>query len=295
MTTFGLPEPDIDFNEYLEERNRLICEELELAPPREDAETAWSKFNSDQLHAAQSIVNAVRVNKFNAGQLFFLDGPGGIGRTFVQNTVMGILRSKATIVLAVASSDIAATLLDGGQTAHARFKILLDSNRNSVCKIEKSTFLAGLIKQTKLIFWDESPMQCKYDMMAVSRTISDLCDVDESIEFGGKVVCFCGDFRQCTPVCPGAKRGTIVSMNLKATPFWGETEVLRLTINMRLQDPSLSAEGKAAAAEFADEVLAIGNGVTIKNPTADEKGGKAPWRHGFIESNEQLETGKTSL
>lgn len=293
LTTFGLPEADIDFNEYLEERNRLIREELELAPPREDAETAWSKLNSDQLHAAQSIVDAVRVNEFNTGQLFFLDGPGGTGKTFVQNTVMGILRSEGLIVLAVASSGIAATLLEGGQTAHARFKIPLDSTRDSVCKIEKGTFLAGLIKQSKLIFWDESPMQRKYDMMAVSRTISDLCDADESIPFGGKVVCFCGDFRQCTPVCPGAKRGIIVNMNLKATPFWVEVEVLRLTINMRLQDPSLSAEGKAAAAEFADEVLAIGNGVTVENPTADEKGGKAPWRHGFIESNDQLDLIKT--
>ena len=47
------------------------------------------------------------------------------------------------------------------------------------------------------------------------------------------------------------------------------------------------------AAEFSDEVLAIGNGTTVESPTADELGGKAPWKHGYIHNIEQLNFIKT--
>jgi type II secretory pathway predicted ATPase ExeA len=57
------------------------------------------------------------------GGLFFLDGPGGTGKTFVQNTCLAELRSRNLIALAVATTGIAATLLSGGTTAHSRFKI----------------------------------------------------------------------------------------------------------------------------------------------------------------------------
>ena len=292
MSAFGLPDPTIDFNQYVAEKNRLLREELALAGPPEEADGEWAKLNTDQLRAAESIVNAVRENEHGLAQLFFLDGPGGTGKTFVQNTVMAKLRSEGFIVLAVASSGIAATLLDGGQTAHARFKIPLDSDSQSLCDIGKNTDRAELIKQAKLIFWDESPIQRKWDMMAVSRTISDLLGAPEDLPFGGKVVCFCGDFRQTLPVCPGKGRGAIVGSCLQRTPFWPEVEILRLTINMRLQDPSLSEEGRRDAAQFAQEVLDIGNGITTFLPEGDDKG-RAPWGHGFIEANSQLGLVKT--
>ena len=175
MAAYGLPEPTIDFSDFVAEKNRLIREELELAPATEFAEAEWDKLNDDQRLAADTIVNAVQDNEFELGELFFLDGPGGTGKTFVQNTVMAKLRSQGHIVLAVASSGIAATLLDGGQTAHARFKIPLDTDSQSTCNIKAGTDRSALIRAAKLIFWDEAPMQRKYDMLAVSRTLSDFC------------------------------------------------------------------------------------------------------------------------
>ena len=152
MAAYGLPELTIDFSEFVGERNRLIREKLNLAPAAEKADAEWNKLNRDQRHAAETIVNAVEDNEFDLGDIFFLDGPGGTGKTFVQNTVMGSLRSQQKIVLAVASSGIAATLLDGGQTAHARFKIPLNSDNQSICDINKGTDRAALMKKTKLIF-----------------------------------------------------------------------------------------------------------------------------------------------
>ena len=293
LTTFDLFEFDIDFNKYLEERNWLIRKKLKLTSFRENVETAWNKLNSNQLHAVQSILNVVRVNEFNTNQFFFLDDLEGTNKIFVQNIVMNILRFEITIVLIVAFFDIVATLLEKDQIAHVRFKIFLNFNRDSVCKIEKNTFLIDLIKRTKLIFWNEFLMQRKYDIITVNRTISDLCDVNEFISFDNKISCFCEDFKQCTLVCSNINKKIIVNMNLKTTLFWIEIEILRLIINMRLQNLFLNIENKIVAVEFANEILIIDNNVTIENPTADEKRNKMLWRHKFIENNEQLNFIKT--
>ena len=292
MTAYGLPEPTIDFNDLQVEKNRLIREAMELAPTAEFAEAEWAKLNDDQRLAADTIVNALRHNEFNVGELFFLDGPGGTGKTFVQNTVMAKLRSQGHIVLAVASSGIAATLLDGGQTAHARFKIPLDSDSQSTCNIEGGTDLSALIKAAKVIFWDEAPMQRKYDMLAVSRTLSDFCHVEDTVPFGGKVVIFCGDFRQTLPVCPNKPRGTIVACCLQHAIFWKDTQILRLTINMRLRDPRLTEQGRRDAAQFAAEVLEVGNATTTLIPSGS-KDGWVPWSRGFIKDNTQAGIVKT--
>ncbi|XP_044596944.1 uncharacterized protein LOC123273568, partial [Cotesia glomerata] len=53
------------------------------------------------------------------GGLFFLDASGGTGKTFVISLILAEIRSNNGIALAVASSGIAASLLDGGRTAHS--------------------------------------------------------------------------------------------------------------------------------------------------------------------------------
>lgn len=135
--------------------------------------------------------------------MFFLNSPGGIGKIFVQDTIMGKLRQGDDIVLAVVFSGIVAKLLDKSSIAHSQFKIPLDTINENTYNIKKEIDYAKFIKQAKLIFLDEAPMQCKHDFTAVSHTRSDLCNVSEDILFGGNVVCFCGNFRQTLPVVPG--------------------------------------------------------------------------------------------
>ncbi|GJW25506.1 putative PIF1 DNA helicase/replication protein A1-like protein [Tanacetum coccineum] len=55
--------------------------------------------------------------------MFFVYGYGGIGKTYLYKTMSAALRSKGEIVLNVASSGIAALLLEGGRMAHSRFVI----------------------------------------------------------------------------------------------------------------------------------------------------------------------------
>src|SRR5256885_9466971 len=89
-----------------------------------------AKKNSGQKNVFDTIVESIEKS---VGKVFFIDGPGGTGKTFVYNSLLAYVRSKGDIALAVASSGIAALLLDGGRTAHSRFKIPLVINSGSTC------------------------------------------------------------------------------------------------------------------------------------------------------------------
>lgn len=69
----------------------------------------------------------------------------------------------------------------------------------------------------ELVFWDEAPMQSKYDVEAVNRLFQELFDNESP--FGGKVFCFCGDFRQTLPVVPGATPEELLTPASKKRPF----------------------------------------------------------------------------
>ena len=72
-----------------------------------------------------------------SGEIFFLHGAGGTGKTFLYNTLCYHLRSQDKIVLCVASSGIDSLLLQGGCTAHSCFKIPIPFYESSVCNILK--------------------------------------------------------------------------------------------------------------------------------------------------------------
>jgi ATP-dependent DNA helicase PIF1 len=134
------------------------------------------------------------------GGVYFLDGYGGTGKTFTINLTLAQARANGHIAIAVASSGIAAVLLDGGTTAHSRFKIPIEIHAESTCNIPAQGHLAELIREAKLVFWDEAPMQHRHCMEAVDRTFRDIRN--DPRPFGGVVFCFCGDFRQILQAVP---------------------------------------------------------------------------------------------
>ena len=135
-------------------------------------------------------INAVYPNVPNC---FFIDGLGGAGKTFLYNTVLSSIRAENEIALAVASSGIAALLLEGGRTAHSRLKIPVNGiNELSTCNSKKQSNEEELIKVAQIIIWDKAPMQHKFTFEAVDRTLRDLTQVDKP--FSGKVLVMGGDF-----------------------------------------------------------------------------------------------------
>ncbi|XP_045453744.1 uncharacterized protein LOC123663048 [Melitaea cinxia] len=97
------------------------------------------RLNPEQKIVYDQILSSVNSNE---GKMFFLDAPGGTGKTFIINLLLAKVRSDRKIALAVASSGIAATLLKGGRTAHSTFKLPLkicSDDVSSVCNISKQS------------------------------------------------------------------------------------------------------------------------------------------------------------
>ena len=79
-------------------------------------------------------------------QVFFVDGPGETGKTFLYRALMTTLRNRGKIVLTTVSSGIAATLLLGGRTAHFRFNLPFDVQPNFICNIKNKMILQSLLE-----------------------------------------------------------------------------------------------------------------------------------------------------
>jgi ATP-dependent DNA helicase PIF1 len=112
--------------------------------------------------------------------------------------ILAYFRSQSQVVIAVASSGIASLLLPGGRTAHSKFKIPIKLSQTFNCNINVQSDDANLIREAKLILWDEAPMMQRHAFEAVDRALRDITKVNEP--FGGKKIVFGGDFRQILPV-----------------------------------------------------------------------------------------------
>ncbi|XP_027171842.1 uncharacterized protein LOC113771461 [Coffea eugenioides] len=195
-----------------------------------------SRLNIEQQHAYDLILQSV----FSPiGQSFFVDGPGGTGKTFLYRSLLATLRSQGHIAIAVATSGVAASILPGGRTAHSRFKMPLDFSRNKTCQISKQGSVARLLFQSRLILWDEASMAKREIVEAFDGLLRDIMDCD--LPFGGKVVVFGGDFRQTLPVIKQATKQTLIESSLPNSPLWPKLQKLHLTQNMRaILDPAFS-------------------------------------------------------
>jgi ATP-dependent DNA helicase PIF1 len=218
------------------------------------------KLNYDQSTAFNEILGVV---DDGVGHMFFVDGYGGTGKTFLWKTISYKLRSEGKIVLNVASSGIASILLPGGRTAHSQFSLPLVLAKESCCKIETKSKKAQLLRATSLIIWDEAPMINKYAFEAVNRCLKDIMkEIDAEngdLLFGGKTIVFGGDFRQILPVVPKGSRADIVHATINSSFLWRSCKVLKLTKNMRLQYSS-DCPNSESLALFAKWILDIGDG-----------------------------------
>ncbi|XP_028092146.1 uncharacterized protein LOC114292392 [Camellia sinensis] len=258
ISEYNLPEMtmNLDDNSTVP---KVIQDELVIVTPREDLNSI-ATLNSDQHLAFNSIMEAVECN---TGAIFFVDGPGGTGKTYLYRALLASVRSQGRIAIATATFGIAATLLPGGRTAHSRFKISLNLEASSVCSITKQSDLAELIRRETVILWDEATMTNRYAFEALNRTLIHITGVD--YPFGGKIMVFGGDFRQVLPVVPKGTKAETIAASIVKSPLWSHIQILRLKQNMR----SINDQ------QFGEFLLSVGNGVQptiidemIKVPTS---------------------------
>ncbi|XP_021986432.1 uncharacterized protein LOC110882810 [Helianthus annuus] len=215
--------------------NRLIADELgyDVSATAIEFDNNLRSLTDEQRLVFDEIIAAVNSN---AGGVFFVYGYGGTGKTFLWKTLSAFIRCKGDIVLNVASSGITSLLLPGGRTAHSR--------------------------KTKLIIWDEAPMNHKHAFEALDRTMKDIFKCE--MTFGGKVMVFGGDFRQIFPVVPNGSRRETINASITSSYIWrvnaSDIEEIKAFANWLLE----LGEGKIGGSDDCEVVIDIPEDLLIK-------------------------------
>jgi hypothetical protein len=257
LADFNLPIPAADAMERLKPGNALLQEEQNY--PAAELERTVQGGEANLTQSQRAVTDAVMNSVEHVPKLFFLQGPAGTGKTFVENYLLAKVLAAGKIALAVASSGIAALLLQGGRTAHSRFKIPVKNlTEGTTLSVSKQSALADLYRKTDLIIWDEAQMQHRHCAEAVSRCFQDVRD--DPRPFGGVTVLFAGDWAQTLPVIHRGKEADIANACLYSSPLWPQVTRLELHENMRLRRPGITAQEAEEVLQFANWLKSVGRG-----------------------------------
>ena len=211
IADFQLPEyPDYDAEEF---KNRALRQAMAFDPGTEAdlSDERVPRLSEEQRAMFDAVMVAVMAPAANPrGNCFYVDGPGGSGKTFLYEALIHTVRGKGMISLACAISGIAGQLLPGGTTAHSLFGLPIDMPKHdATSSIRAQEPRAEVLRRAKLILWDEVSMVPLAALDCVDRLLRDL--TGDNRPFGGKVLILGGDFRQLLPVVPGANEPELVA------------------------------------------------------------------------------------
>jgi hypothetical protein len=201
--------------------------------------------NVEQRVAFDLIMNHVEKK---VGQVFFVDGPEGTGKTYMYKALLAKVRSMNLIAIATFTSGIAASIMPSERTAHSRFKIPIKLDNNTICSFTEQSGTAELLRRAALVIWDEVAMTKRQAVETLDRTLQDIMGCNQP--FGGKVMLFGDDFRQVLPTVTRGTRAQITDATLLKSYIWDSVQRIQLNQNMQAKNDNW----------FAEYLLRIGNG-----------------------------------
>ena len=123
LAHFGLPQLHLCCPEVVSKIKAFAGRQNKLLL---DAQTRYTHMNTQQKQLFDWTTNTTQTYSHSGQphrQLLFLKGQPGRGKTFVIDAICSALWADNLIVLVVGSSALAATLYEGGRTAHNVFQI----------------------------------------------------------------------------------------------------------------------------------------------------------------------------
>ncbi|XP_036147162.1 uncharacterized protein LOC118647075 [Monomorium pharaonis] len=209
----------------------------------------YNQLNKKQKEIIDLILNRLDNNSQN-NNCFYIDGPGGSGKTFIYTTIYYLAKIRNKHVCTMAFTGIAATLLPAGKTVHKTFGLPVPLFADSSSSIKIQSKEAQYLKETDIYIWDEAPMAPRYALEIMDRTLRDIMNND--LPFGGKIIVLGGDFRQLIPIKIHGTRCEIVNLSIKFSYTWKNFVSFSLTENMRVLPKET---------DFAKFLLNMGDGL----------------------------------
>jgi hypothetical protein len=149
------PLPDInDTYDASRDIPREIFEEASIEANEDDVALS-DTLNEEQRAAYNEIMSSVDTK---GGGLFFVDGPGGTGKTYLYRALLATIHSQKKIIVATATSGVATSIMPGGRTTHSCLKIPLTIDNGAFCTYTKQSGTTKLLRASSLIIWDEASM-----------------------------------------------------------------------------------------------------------------------------------------
>lgn len=180
------------------EKSGLSTQNLDFELEADEGNTMFQLLNEEQSEIAKRVLNAVKGE--SEEKLFFLEAPGGCGKTFLFSCLLCILRGQNQIALAGAWTGIASLLMKGGTTLHRLFGLPVPVLPSSESAIELNSEKADILRKASLILIDEASIIPAASMECIDKLLRNIMKNEskhlEHAPFGGKVILFSGDFRQ---------------------------------------------------------------------------------------------------
>jgi hypothetical protein len=220
-------------------------------------------FTGEMKHLFDAIVVALNTPK---ATFFFLQGPGGCGKSTFLKTLMAYVRSKGFIALGCASTGLAATVYDDFSTAHKLFGIpVQDDDDDADQEMDLQTNMSDgrrlLLNEARLLAWDESLGNHKQAFMMVYNELVKKAD-NPNIP---KVFFLMGDNKQIAPVVKYGRKQQIINASLVSSELFQQLFTIhKFTTNMRMLERG----------DYEKMLLEVGMGIPsihTKKITEDEE------------------------
>jgi polynucleotide 5'-kinase involved in rRNA processing len=111
LEDFGLPTPFVAFDRLKTNRLLEVEHNYNVEVLQAEVVMAIENLNDGQRAAYNGVIDAYAARHTT---VIFINGPGGTGKTYIENLILNAVRSRGDIALVVASSGIATLLLSGG-------------------------------------------------------------------------------------------------------------------------------------------------------------------------------------
>ncbi|EGT30965.1 hypothetical protein CAEBREN_12265 [Caenorhabditis brenneri] len=220
--------------------------EIDYEMVREEGDKLYDTLNPEQKLAVDKILETL--DNPQLPRLFYLDGPGGSGKTYLYNVLSKIVIGRKLKMACGAWTGIASTLLPNGRTLASLWKLNInDDCQSSLMKMNSKE--AQALREIDVFIGDEASMIPKQALETGDSLFQEI--MENKLPFGGKIVILGGDFRQVLPVVRRGSRSDQIDGCLKRSSLWNQFQVLTLKTNQRVTSGDI---------EWINFLLKVGNG-----------------------------------